>query len=130
MNDKTQGGRLPDEVRRYVIANVPSVPYLEAALLLRAEPTQEWDAAKLAQRLYIKPREAADLLHTLQNSLVAMPVAERTACRYTADPVLAKMLDAVAQAYASNLFEVTDLIHTKLDKRARVFADAFKLRKS
>ena len=42
---------------------------------------------------------------------------------------LRERLDAVAQAYSANLVGVTGLIHSRIDKRAQQFADAFRLRK-
>src|SRR3569832_623955 len=41
---------IPDDVRRFILASVPSVPYLEAMLLLRAEPELPWDKEALARR--------------------------------------------------------------------------------
>jgi hypothetical protein len=35
----------------------------------------------------------------------------------------------VAKAYATNLVAVTDVIHSRLDRRAQQFADAFRWRK-
>jgi len=128
VSEKAGKPGVPGEVRWYLTANVPSVPYLEAALLLRAEPTASWDATGLARRLYVRQRDAAELLQTLRSAGLVMP-AGGAAFRYTDDAELRKLMDAVAHAYAANLLEVTDLIHAKLDKRARVFADAFKLRK-
>ena len=42
---------------------------------------------------------------------------------------LGARLDALAEAYAGSLLAVTELIHSRLDKRAHQFADAFRLRK-
>ena len=42
---------LPVDVRRFVLTSIPSVPYLEALLLLRAEPQHAWTAGDLARRL-------------------------------------------------------------------------------
>jgi len=39
------------------------------------------------------------------------------------------LLDALAAAYTHNLVGVTDLIHSRVDKRAQQFADAFRFRK-
>ena len=39
------------------------------------------------------------------------------------------MIDQLAEIYAKNLVEVTNLIHSKIGKRAQQFADAFKWRK-
>lgn len=116
------------EVRRFLAAHVSSVPFLEAALLLRAEPHVDWSAQRLAARLYIAPREALGLLRALQDAGLAVRLSA-SAFTYTRDPDRASIMDAVAQAYSAHLREVTELIHARLDRRARVFADAFKLRK-
>jgi hypothetical protein len=42
---------------------------------------------------------------------------------------LAAVLDALASEYAVNLVGVTDLIHSRVDKKAQQFADAFRFRK-
>ena len=40
---------IPDDVRRFILTSVPSVPYLEAMLLLRGEPQAAWDASALGE---------------------------------------------------------------------------------
>jgi hypothetical protein len=122
-------GPIPDNTRRYIAANVPSVPYLEAALLLRAEPHSVWNAAGLSARLYVTERIAAALLQELRAAGLAEPAEQEGMVVYTRDESLAATLDAVAQAYATHLLEVTQLIHGNLDRRAHIFADAFRLKK-
>ena len=119
---------LPAEVRRFILTSVPSVPFLEAVLLLRAEPAKDWDAAELARRLYVPERTGADLLQQLRDSGIAQPSTE-PGVRYAPTAELAGLIDHVAQAYASNLVGVTDLIHSRIDRRAQQFADAFRFRK-
>lgn len=119
---------LPADVRRFILTSVPSVPYLEAVLLLRAEPVKDWDAAELARRLYVSERTAADLLEQLRSSGMAQE-STGPAVRYAPTAELAALIDQVAQAYASNLVGVTDLIHSRIDRRAQQFADAFRFRK-
>lgn len=119
---------LPADVRRFILTSVPSVPYLEAVLLLRAEPVKDWDAAELARRLYVPERTAGDLLEQLRSSGMAQG-STGSAVRYAPTAELAALIDQVAQAYASNLVGVTDLIHSRIDRRAQQFADAFRFRK-
>lgn len=122
---------LPDEVRRFILTSVPSVPYLEAILLLRTEPSVEWDAHRAARRLYVPEKNAAELLHLLTAAGIARQLGEETP-RYRYHPATAELserLDQLADAYAGNLVGVTDLIHSRIDKRAQQFADAFRLRK-
>ena len=122
---------LPDDVRRFILTSVPSVPYLEAVLLLRADPRAPWDAAAVARRLYLPEPAAGELLRALASAGIAQPYPETPAAfgYEPATPELAAMLDAVAKAYGANLVKVTDLIHSRVDRRAQQFADAFRWRK-
>ncbi len=119
---------IPPHVRSFLAGSVPSIPYLEAALLLRSEPGAQWESARLSERLYIGSRDGQALLSALASSGLAVALGT-SQFRYTDDPQLRQLLDAVAEAYAGNLLAVTELIHARVDRRARVFADAFKLRK-
>ena len=120
---------LPADVRRFILTSVPSVPYLEAVLLLRADPRQAWDAAALARRLYVPERTGAELLELLRDSGIATAHQGGAGVHYAPEPELAQLVDGVAQAYASDLVTVTGLIHSRIDRRAQRFADAFRFRK-
>jgi hypothetical protein len=121
---------LPDDLRRFVLTSVPSVPYIESLLLLRREAASTWNASSLARRLYVPEAQAAQLLDALKAAGIAAPVAgEENGCRYAPAPELAYMLDRLATHYARNLLGVTDLIHSSLNRRANQFADAFRWRK-
>ena len=119
---------IPDGVRRFLLAAVPSVPHLEALLLLHAMPDQAWSAGLLAGRLYISADAAAALLNDLAGCGLATRVAG--GLRYApADPALAGVVDELAGVYARHVVEVAELIHSSSDRKARHFADAFRLRK-
>ncbi len=122
-------GELPAEVRRFILVSIPSVPYLEAVLLLRAEPDVLWNAARLGQRLYVNERVAGDLLRELAGGAIAQAQEAGGGWHYAPHADLAQLLDALAAAYTHNLVGVTDLIHSRVDKRAQQFADAFRFRK-
>ena len=119
---------LAADLRRFILTSIPSVPYLEAVLLLRGEPRKEWDAAQLARRLYVPERTGAELLDLLRSSGIGTP-AGTGGVRYAPPAELADLLDRLAQAYATSLVTVTDLIHSRIDRRAQQFADAFRFRK-
>lgn len=121
---------LPADLRRFILTSIPSVPYLEALLLLRAEPSRPWNAGALARRLYLGEPAAAALLAALADAGIAAVQAEPPGHLYRpANPELAAMLDRLAAFYAADLVAVTDLIHMRVDKRAQQFADAFRWRK-
>jgi Mn-dependent DtxR family transcriptional regulator len=118
-----------DDVRRFVLTSVPSVPYLEALLLLRAEQGRSWDSFGVASRLYVGEGQAEELLQMLHAAGVARLDPDG---RYTYHPAtgeLQRTLEELAATYAHNLVGVTDLIHSRVDKRAQQFAAAFRIRK-
>lgn len=125
--------KLSEDMRRFILTSVPSVPYLEAILLLRDDPEGDWDVRRLAARLYIAERQAAEVLAALAAAGIASSEDQGEAAvlfRYVpASDELRERLDALAQAYSANLVGVTDLIHSRIDKRAQQFADAFRWRK-
>jgi hypothetical protein len=120
---------VPDEVRRFILTSIPSVPYLEALLLLRAERSKPWDSYRLAGRLYIGERQALELLQAMQQGGVIVRHDDGSYTYSTAQPELVALVDALADTYAQNLVGVTDLIHSRIDKRAQQFADAFRWKK-
>jgi hypothetical protein len=122
---------LPDHVRRFLLTSIPSVPYLEAVLLLRAQRDAAWTVAGLSRRLYLREDAAAELLAALASTGIARAVeGDEPSFLYSpATPELTAMLDDVARAYAVSLVKVTDLIHSRVDRRAQQFADAFRWRK-
>lgn len=123
---------IPEDVRRFVLTSVPSVPFLEAMLLLRADPDQQWDSTLLANRLYIRERVASDLLADLHTAGIARPCPPPLAhchCYGPASAALRERIDRLADVYARQLVDVTHLIHSTLERKAQQFADAFRLRK-
>ncbi|HEX2641671.1 MAG TPA: hypothetical protein VHU81_01670 [Thermoanaerobaculia bacterium] len=123
---------LPEDIRRFILTSVPSVPYLEAILLLRTDPAVQWDVPRMAARLYVAERQAAEVLTTLIAAGIAQDEDQdgTTLVRYApATAELRERLDALAQAYSTNLVGVTDLIHSRTENRAQQFAKAFRLRK-
>ena len=118
---------IPDGVRRFILLFIPSVPYLEALLILRNQVGQSWDAADIAPKLYLNQAAAAALLDELHKNGV-VSVDERVPGKYRYQPrtaKLAQMIGQLADAYPHNLIEITHLIHAKLNKKAHKFADAF-----
>jgi Mn-dependent DtxR family transcriptional regulator len=119
---------VPDDLRRFVLTSVPSVPYLEALLLLRSQPRERWEVRSVARRLYVPEHKADELLRELEAAGLARREAE--VWQYAPrDPALAAMVDRLADLYASRLVEVTTLIHSRVDRRAMQFADAFRFKK-
>lgn len=131
-------GNIPDEVRRFILTSVASVPYLEAMLLLRAAPNEIWDGKRVAQRLYVCEKVGTDLLSALhevgllaiRSQLPASGDAHAPSFSYCpSTESLADIVDRLADIYSRNLIAVTDLIHANSGIKVQQFADAFKWRK-
>jgi hypothetical protein len=122
---------IPEDIRRFVLTSIPSVPFLEALLLMHADPARPWRRDTLAQRLYVREKMAEGLLADLCAAGMAAPSGEcADAYCYRPDgAALAMRIDRLADLYATHLVEVTLLIHSSLDRKAQQFADAFKWRK-
>lgn len=124
---------IPEDIRRFVLTSIPSVPHLEALLLLRAGEAESWSSARVAQRLYIGEKAADALLVDLcEGGMTAPHDAPDGKKSYRYQPsikFLRATIDSLAELYARQLVDVTHLIHSKLDRKAQQFADAFKWRK-
>lgn len=121
---------IPEDVSRFILLAVPSVPYLEAMLLMRGENALPWDAKRLAQRIYVSESAAQNLMSALHAAGVISPIApDARSCEYKPQPGLDDMIGRLAEVYAKNLVGVTNLIHSKTNKKAQQFADAFIWRK-
>jgi hypothetical protein len=122
---------IPEDLRRFVLTSIPSVPFLEALLLMRADPAQCWSRDTLARRLYVRDKVAEGLLDELCRSGMAAPAASMADayCYRPREDAIRERIDRLADLYSTHLVEVTHLIHSSLDRKAQQFADAFKWRK-
>lgn len=124
---------IPDDLRRFVLTSIPSVPHLEALLLLRAGEADFWSAAMVAERLYIGDQVALGVMRDLCRAGMTEPRDTPDggiAYRYQpASDAMRALIERLAALYGSHLLDVTYLIHSALDRKAHLFADAFKWRK-
>ena len=96
---------IPEDVARFIIEKIDSVAQMEALLLLRENPQQQWDVTAVAKRLYIDHEQAGKVLARLaeEELLVAEP-SQSFAYRYQPGSlVLSQMVNRVG----GNLFETT-----------------------
>jgi hypothetical protein len=120
---------IPDDVRRFVMTSVPSVPYLEAMLLFHSASELERNRAEVASLLYLNEQVAGGLLEALCSAGVIVPAGRGDGrFRYAPGEAAQAAIDRLALAYAGNLVGVTNLIHDRTQRSAQRFADAFKLR--
>ncbi|HEX4637586.1 MAG TPA: hypothetical protein VH189_15485 [Rhizomicrobium sp.] len=120
--------RIPPDISDFVDACIESVAELEALLLLRETPRQDWEVPTLAARLYVSESEGAKILEHLAQCELAVRTA--AGFRYHArDVERQRLVDGLAESHAKFLVPLTRLIHEKASG-IRKFADAFKFRKN
>jgi hypothetical protein len=122
---------IPDDVARFILERIDSVAQMEALLLFRSHPTQEWSGEELAKRLYISEKQTADLMSGLCTHEILVAISSEPP-KYRYQPgskELQLMVDRVTEIYSKHLVPVTNLIHSKPITRVQEFADAFKFRK-
>ena len=120
---------IPENLYRLILTSVPSVPYLEALLMFRANAQRPLSVRELSSRLYMPEKAAFDLVLQLREAGVVQAEAGTDLHRYAPAPELAEMLDLLATSYSKNLIGVTEVIHARTGRRAQQFADAFKFKK-
>jgi len=124
----TTGLQLPDEIRRFILTSIPSVPHLEALLLLRNEPGP-WNADRLSRRLYMNVRAAVGVLVDLQRAhlLCCKGQAAGHYCYAPASDELGGLVGRLADLYSRQLVAVSHLIHSgsKTAKRTSVDDEMF-----
>jgi hypothetical protein len=117
---------IPEDLKDFILRHIDSIAQVEALLLLRRNPNEDWDVAKTAKRLYTSEREAAEVLSRLcADGLIRDDGNYRYGCASTEQD---RMIDRLSEVYTRHLIPVTNMIHSK-PRRLREFADAFKLRK-
>jgi hypothetical protein len=117
---------IPDDVRDFILRHIDSVAQLEALLLLRANSSENWDAARAAARLYTSEEQIQAVLTQLcADGLLS---TNDNVYRYECPPETKSTIDRLADAYRRHLIPVTNVVHTK-PSRIREFANAFKFRK-
>jgi hypothetical protein len=64
---------IPDEVRRFILTSVPSVPFVEAMLLYMGRTGSEVGIAEIARGLYIPEPAADDIVEALHAAQIVVP---------------------------------------------------------
>jgi hypothetical protein len=121
---------LPDDVRRFLVAHIDSVPALEALLLMRKSRGHRWTTAGVAAELYMRPQDVAPILADLSaRGLCASGGGDPPEYWWQpATPDIEALLERTTEIYTRYLVPVTNLIHSKPRASVRQFSDAFRLR--
>lgn len=123
-------GAIPDDVRRFVLEEIASVPHLEALLLLWEQPSGAWTEESLAHALYVELAAAKKIVRNLMNH--SWVVLERQSGQYSFDPRWdpdGEFMRRLAHTYRTQLVRVATMIHSNASSAVRDFAKAFEITK-
>jgi hypothetical protein len=103
---------IPDDIRRFVLTSIPSIPYLEAALLFRRDPTSEWSARSVSRALYISEATDAELIQAPLSAAIITARGDPSLFQCSPrDATLDQLLGRLAEIYRTDMIGVTQLVH-------------------
>ncbi len=122
---------LPDEIRRFLEANIDSVEQLEILRLLGEDPQKDWAADVLAREVQLQPSAARPHLDALKDrGLITLTGqgAGLTARHGAATPELEAELARLLQVYRERPVTMINLVYARARDALKTFADAFRLK--
>jgi hypothetical protein len=120
-----------DKADRFIVAEIDSVPQLEALLLFWNSRPRAWSSEQMAKALYVSPDVTRDILrHLMQRRLIAEVEGSDEQFALVLDSEeKEQLLASVDAVYRRELVRITNVIHSKASRAVRDFADAFRFKK-
>ena len=102
---------LTPELRSFILT-LPSVPFMEALLLLHGAPNEIWTAEAIARHLYLQTVAQAELIVAqLATRGFCVATSDGQLAYSPADPALHEAVTQLAAVYRQQLIEITHLVH-------------------
>jgi len=117
-----------DEVDRFILDQIDSVPHIEALLILWNSRPKAWPVEELAALLYLPQDRTRQILADLEQRSLA--ISGEVGCSYNPACPRDHLLAALDQTWRHELVRVSNLIHSKASPGVREFARAFRFRKN
>ena len=128
-----QSSGAPDreQVDRFIVEEIDSVPQLEALLLFWNNRPKAWSSESMARALYVSSEIAHEIFRSLaQRRLITETEDPRDHFVLNADSLeKQQLLAAVDTIYRRELVRISNMIHSKASRGVRDFANAFRLKK-
>jgi len=120
-----------EQVDRFILDEIDSVPQLEALLLIWNNRPKEWSSEDMAKALYDKADVTQGILKSLAQRRLIVEVSGEEP-RFTAianSPDTEAMLIALDGVYRREIVRISTMIHSKASRAVRDFARAFRFTK-
>jgi transcription initiation factor IIE alpha subunit len=120
-----------EEVYRFILNQIDSVPQMEALLLIWETRPRQWSENEIAKRLYISVDSVRNVMQDLvrRRLLAASADAARQYWYESKSEDVDRLVEAAATTYRRDLVRVSTFIHTKASSAVRDFAQAFKFKR-
>lgn len=127
----TPASPIPEDLLRFLEANVDSIEQLELLRVLGEHPIQEHNAADLARECQIKPSSIAAELTALEHRglLKTRSQDPHLFCSFNPAPSTDGLLKRLLQFYREHPVILIKVVYARAQDRLKAFADAFRLRK-
>ena len=119
---------IPEEVVRFIDEYIDTVPHLETLLLMRRSERAEWNAERIAARVYVNLPTARAILGDLTQRGMLESLANDTFVYSTQWEREHPQMHQLEESYRTALVRVSQLIHAKAAGSLRDFARAFRLK--
>ncbi len=123
---------LPEEVKKFMAANIDSVDQLEILRVLGEDPHKEWRAPDLAREVQTAPDAIGPHLAALRSRglLATETRGSDLFCRHGPDNAEREaMLTRLLQVYRERPVSMIKLVYARAKDPLKTFADAFRLKK-
>jgi hypothetical protein len=119
------------QVDRFILAEIDSVPHLEALLLLFNSRPKTWSIDEMGQSIYVRNEVASKILESLvQRNLIAVTAQAPGVYFYSPDDDHRnQLLEDVDAVYRKEVVRISSMIHSKAPAGLRDFARAFRIKK-
>jgi hypothetical protein len=120
-----------EEVFRFILHQMETVPHLEALLLLWRKRPKGFTGTELSAQLFVDAGAVNGIVKDLQRrELIAAAPGVSGEYRYEAkSPYTDALMQALSDMYSRELIKISKLIHSKTPSAAHDFARAFKFTK-
>jgi hypothetical protein len=122
---------IPEEVERFLDANIESIDQLEILRILGDQPDKEWDAAELARAVQAGPQALVAHLAALQSRGLVGGVASGSELHWrhgARTPELEGEVARLLQVYRERPVTLIKMVYAKAGAQLRALAEAFRVR--
>lgn len=122
----------PEEIKRFLDANIDTVEQLEILRVLHGTPDKEWSALALVREIQASPQAIVAHLNALHGRGLLTLVSRGSDLLYrkgARSPELGQSLDRLLELYGQRPVTMINMVYARSREMLQTFANAFRIRK-